>query len=97
MRISSGSQTGSVQQDGDPEEPGSTEDATGLATPSNVDGGWAWVVMVASTIIIIVSDGLAFSFGVLLPELKKHFVGKEEEVALVGSVMGGVHLMAGRK
>lgn len=64
-------------------------------SPANVDSGWAWVVMTASMFFIVVSDGLAFSFGVILPVLHQQFPGQEEQVALVGSVMGGVHLMAG--
>ena len=62
----------------------------------NVDGGWAWAVMVASFVLIFIVDGIAFSFGVFLDVLIKEFGQDKSTTSLVGSVLSGLYLGAGR-
>ena len=62
----------------------------------NIDKGWAWVVMFASLAMIILVDGISFSFGsVLLTVLRKEFNEDRTRTSLVGSVMTGFYLGAG--
>ena len=42
-----------------------------------------------------ISDGIAYTFGVLLPPLVEHFDSNRGTVAWVGSLLCGVYLMSG--
>lgn len=59
------------------------------------DGGWGWVVVAASFMCNMVVDGIIFSCGMLLPELKKAFNASMTEVSWVSSLLGGFYLIVG--
>ncbi|GAB0090131.1 uncharacterized protein DMENIID0001_048200 [Sergentomyia squamirostris] len=59
------------------------------------DGGWGWVVMMASFCCNIIVDGIIFSAGSLLKPVKDEFNVSDAEVALVTSLLSGFYLMAG--
>ena len=44
-----------------------------LDLPAPPDGGWGWVIVAASFLCNFVLDGIAYSFGVLLPPLVEYF------------------------
>ena len=54
------------------------------------DGGWGWVVCVASLIGWMVVGGISMSYGIILPSLKEHFRQNTVVISLVGSVLMGV-------
>lgn len=37
------------------------------------DGGWGWVVVVASFVCNVLVDGIVYSCGLLLPSISKEF------------------------
>ena len=63
--------------------------------PTPPDGGWGWMVVVASLFCNIIVDGIGYAFGVLLPIFKDYFQAPNSKVALVGSLLVGVYLCAG--
>jgi len=63
--------------------------------PPPPDGGWGWVICFASFMCNLILDGLAYSFGVLLPPLVKDFDSNRGTVSWVGSLLCGVYLMSG--
>lgn len=63
--------------------------------PPPPDGGYGWVVVFASFMCNLVVDGIAYTFGIFLPELVKYFGEGKGTVAWVGSLLSGVYLAAG--
>jgi len=59
------------------------------------EGGYGWVIVAVSFLCNFVIDGIAYSFGVLLPELQKDFNAGNGSIALVGSVLAGTYLLTG--
>ena len=66
-----------------------------VVTPVAPDGGWGWVVVVASFTCNLVLDGIAYSFGVLLPALASHYRADVASLAWVGSLLCGVYMLVG--
>lgn len=64
-------------------------------TPHIPDGGWGWVVVVASFFIATVADGLAFSYGLINARLVKYFESGEAVTSIIGSLFISVPLIAG--
>ncbi|XP_013138060.1 PREDICTED: monocarboxylate transporter 4 [Papilio polytes] len=65
------------------------------ALPPPPDGGYGWVVVFASFMCNLVVDGIAYTFGIFLPELVAYFGEGKGTVAWVGSLLSGVYLAAG--
>ncbi|KFD71499.1 hypothetical protein M514_06367 [Trichuris suis] len=63
--------------------------------PIPPDGGYGWVIVFASFMANTVVDGIAYSFGIMLPELHSYFKGSVQTVAWVGSVLVGVYSLTG--
>lgn len=63
--------------------------------PTPPDGGWGWMIVLASLVCNIIVDGIGYSFGVLLPIFVEYFNAPKGKVALVGSLLCGVYLCAG--
>lgn len=59
------------------------------------DGGWGWVVMMASFFCNIVVDGIIFSFGLVVSDLAKNFYLPVSTVSWVASLLAGFYLLAG--
>lgn len=64
--------------------------------PPPPDGGYGWVVVFASFMCNLVVDGIAYTFGIFLPELVTFFGEGKGTVAWVGSLLSGVYLAAGK-
>ncbi|CAB3227060.1 unnamed protein product [Arctia plantaginis] len=65
------------------------------ALPPPPDGGYGWVVVFASFMCNMIVDGIAYTFGIFLPELVTYFGEGKGTVAWVGSLLSGVYLAAG--
>ncbi|XP_063917394.1 monocarboxylate transporter 12-like isoform X2 [Zophobas morio] len=63
------------------------------ATPP--DGGWGWVVVVASFVVNLIADGITFSFGVIFVEFLKYFGQNRGTTAWVGSLFMAMPLLSG--
>ena len=59
------------------------------------DGGWGWVVVVASFFVHCIADGVTMSFGVLFIELLNQFKESKSFTSLVGSLFMAIPLLAG--
>lgn len=60
------------------------------------DGGWGWVIMVASLILIFLTDGVAFSVGTLYPSIKEDFDADSAKASLVSSLINAFSLLLGK-
>ncbi|XP_026743839.1 monocarboxylate transporter 12 isoform X2 [Trichoplusia ni] len=65
------------------------------ALPPPPDGGYGWVVVFASFMCNMIVDGIAYTFGIFLPELVTYFGEGKGTVAWVGSLLSGFYLAAG--
>ena len=75
---------------------GSLSDASSeVSLPTPPDGGWGWIVVLASFMVHLIADGCAFSFGVLYTELLVYFGESKGKTAWVGSLFVSVPLMTG--
>lgn len=63
----------------------------------DVDEGWAWVVLVASFIVNIISLGTNFSLGVYYAEFLDYFQESSTQTALLISLSCALVLGAGLK
>ncbi|XP_070563214.1 monocarboxylate transporter 13-like [Ptychodera flava] len=58
------------------------------------DGGYGWVIVIASFITFTLLNGTLFSFGVLFVALLRAFEGSKADTALIGAVFGGCSIVA---
>lgn len=63
--------------------------------PKIPDGGWGWMVVFASLMICLISDGISFSFGMLYIEFLKEFQESKSKTAWIGSLFMAVPLILG--
>lgn len=61
-----------------------------------MDGGWGWVIVVASFIALLLAYGSPQSVGVLYPEWLNAFQESKGMTAWVGSLVSGVGLIASK-
>lgn len=59
------------------------------------DGGWGWMVVLASLLISMVADGISFSFGLLYIEFLHEFGASKSKTAWIGSLFMAVPLLSG--
>ena len=64
--------------------------------PLPPDGGFGWVVVIASFFCNLIVDGVCYTFGIFYPQLLEHFQASKGETALVGSMLPGMYLIAGK-
>ena len=60
------------------------------------DGGYGWVVVLASFFCNIIVDGVIFSFGVFLVDVSKDLQVSKGATAWVGSLQTGFYLIVGK-
>ncbi|XP_026487308.1 monocarboxylate transporter 12 [Vanessa tameamea] len=63
--------------------------------PPPPDGGWGWMVVFASFMIHIVTDGMTYSFGVFYAEFLTYFNEGKGKTAWIVSILVGVTLSSG--
>lgn len=59
------------------------------------DGGWGWMVVLASFMCNLIVDGIIFSFATFLDSIAAEFQVTKADVTLVGSLMSGFYLIVG--
>lgn len=64
-------------------------------TDSIPDGGYGWIVTFASFMCHFIADGIAFTFGIIYPDLLNAFGTKRSTTSLIGSLFVGVPLICG--
>lgn len=69
--------------------------ATNNGLPPPPDGGWGWMVVLASFCIHIVTDGITYSFGIFYVEFLDYFKEGKGYTAWIASILVGVTLCSG--
>ena len=89
---------GGADYGGEPTSPG-PEDDISLCDyhdlPPPPDGGYGWVVVLASFMCNMIVDGIAYTFGIFLDDFATTFNEGKGKVAWAGSLLSGVYLSAG--
>ena len=60
------------------------------------DGGWGWMVVLASLVCNIIVDGVCYSFAVFKDHYMEEFGATNEQAGWVGSLLAGCYLTIGR-
>ncbi|XP_008556560.1 monocarboxylate transporter 12 isoform X2 [Microplitis demolitor] len=63
--------------------------------PPPPDGGYGWVVVIASFMCNMIVDGIAYTFGIFFEEFVNYFGEGKGKTAWVGSLLSGMYLSAG--
>lgn len=80
---------------------GKVEEEKWMDTPATAnvivppDGGWGWVVMMASFSCNVIVDGIVFSAGMFLKPIGEEFNASTPQTAFVSSLLSGFYLLAG--
>ncbi|CAH0564855.1 unnamed protein product [Brassicogethes aeneus] len=59
------------------------------------DGGWGWVVVMASFVVNLIADGITFSFGVIFVEFLNYFGQNRGTTAWIGGLFMAMPLLSG--
>ena len=70
-------------------------DSVGRYIPDPPDGGYGWVIVMASFFNHVIVDGIAYTFGVFYVEFLEEFKESKSKTALVGSLLAGCYLFSG--
>ena len=73
----------------------SSDDTSTTYSFTAPDGGWGWVIVVASFFINFIADGVTFSFGVLFLQLQEEFQEGKALTAAVVSLFHAIPLLSG--
>ncbi|RZF40010.1 hypothetical protein LSTR_LSTR002413 [Laodelphax striatellus] len=71
------------------------EETIESAMPSPPDGGYGWVIVLASFMCNMIVDGIAYTFGVVMSDFVAYYGVGKGTVAWVGSLLSGMYLFAG--
>ena len=63
--------------------------------PTPPDGGWGWIVCLASFVCNLIVDGVCYTFAIFAGEIQNHFESSKSKTALVGSMVPGFYLIVG--
>ena len=66
-----------------------------IITDPAPDGGYGWVIVLASFLCNVIVDGIAYTFGLFFEEFVRHFDTTKGKVALCGSLLNGCYLGVG--
>lgn len=77
------------------EGPSRTRDLTLDDRDVASDGGWGWVVVLASFFIHVLIDGLAYTFGVFTTDLVEHYDISRQSVGWINSALVGLTFIYG--
>ncbi|XP_060584274.1 monocarboxylate transporter 13-like [Ruditapes philippinarum] len=59
------------------------------------DGGWGWIVAIATFLCNVIIDGVKYSFGIIFVELVNTFKGTKSQTSWIMSIQIGVMLLSG--
>ncbi|VDM30992.1 unnamed protein product [Hydatigera taeniaeformis] len=65
-----------------------------LSPPEPPDGGWGWVIVIATFFIQMIDDGIATSFGIFLDDLAEEFGASLSVTSWVGAFSYGIPCLA---
>lgn len=88
--------TSELQDGGDSPDDDDDDEINYNELPPPPDGGYGWVIVLASFLCNMIVDGIAYTFGVFLNEFVEHFGEGPGKVAWVGSLLSGMYLTAGK-
>lgn len=74
------------------EEEGEWEE---FEAPVPPDGGWGWVVMISSFLVMVIVDGVCYTYSVFFNELLDYFGASRGKTALVGALVPACYLLVG--
>ena len=66
-----------------------------LREPVAPDGGWGWMVLVASFLSSLIVSGVSFAFGIFYLQFLLHFQENKGKTAWIGSVLNGTYQIMG--
>jgi len=69
------------------------EDVEVRTQPTAPDGGYGWVVLLASFISFFIADGVSYSFGVLFPEIVDYFEESRGATSIVGTLLYAIPMI----
>lgn len=64
--------------------------------PKIPDGQWGWLVVLASFLINMISDGVGYTFGLLYVEFLHEFKASKSATSWIGSLFMAMPLIAGK-
>lgn len=70
------------------------QDEIEVADPAP-DGGYGWVIVLASFLCNLIVDGIAYTFGLFFNYFVNHFGASKGKTAMAGSLLSGCYLSAG--
>ncbi|OZC05260.1 hypothetical protein X798_07780, partial [Onchocerca flexuosa] len=63
--------------------------------PIAPDGGYGWVIVLASFLIHFICDGISFSFGIMFTEIQEYYNVTKTMSGIVGSIFLSIPLLSG--
>ncbi|XP_076310971.1 uncharacterized protein LOC143225435 isoform X3 [Tachypleus tridentatus] len=69
------------------------EDIAHISEPPN--GGWGWMIVLASFLCNMVVDGVSYSFGIFLMDFVSYYGSPKGKTAWIGSLLSGGYLSSG--
>uniref|UniRef100_A0A6P7GCK0 Uncharacterized protein LOC114340510 n=1 Tax=Diabrotica virgifera virgifera TaxID=50390 RepID=A0A6P7GCK0_DIAVI len=73
----------------------SSESLDDISETRPPDGGWGWVIVLASFVVNLIADGITFSFGVIFVEFLNYFGENRGTTAWVGGLFMAMPLLSG--
>lgn len=74
---------------------GTDEQEYCMDLPAPPDGGYGWIIVVASFVCNMVVDGIAYTFGIFLFPIIDYYNESKGKTAWVGSLLTGTYLIIG--
>lgn len=65
--------------------------------PTPPDGGWGWVIVFSSFCMNMIVDGVCYSYGILLPDIKEAFNNSTAMMSLGGALLLGTYMLSGKR
>ncbi|VDK85967.1 unnamed protein product [Litomosoides sigmodontis] len=69
--------------------------ASSAEEPIAPDGGYGWVIVLASFLIHFICDGISFSFGIMFSEIQEYFNVTKTMSGVIGSIFLSIPLLSG--
>jgi len=60
------------------------------------DGGWGWIVLLASFLSNVIVDGVCYTYSIFFNELLDYFGAGRGKTALVGALLPACYLLVGK-